>query len=147
MGVHYFSDEQIEELRKNPNVDKVSHKAITYSEGFKQHFMEERHRGKLPTQIFREAGFDPHIIGKDRIVSFSRRVQKMEDRPEGFTDLRAEHSGRPATKERTPSEEIAYLRHQVALQKQQIHALKKMNVIHRQATKASPKKNMNLSKP
>jgi hypothetical protein len=146
MGVHYFSDRQVEEMRGNPYVDKVSNKAITYSEVFKHHFMNELDRGKLPTQIFREAGFDTKVVGKQRIDNFSRRVRKMADRMEGFTDLRTHHSGRPQTKERTPEEEIAYLKHQVTLQKQQIEALKKTNFIHRKAAKALLKKNINSSK-
>ncbi|MGY0691335.1 HTH domain-containing protein [Virgibacillus sp. FSP13] len=146
MGVHYFSDEQVEELRKNPYVDKVSNKAITYSEVFKQHFIDELNHGKFPTQIFREVGFDTQVVGKERIKSFSRRIRKMADRIEGFTDLRTQHSGRPQTKERTTDEEIAYLKHQVALQKQQIDALKKMNFINRKIAKALPKKNINSSK-
>lgn len=143
MGVHYFSDKQVEELRRNPYVDKVSNKAITYSEVFKQHFMDELYHGKFPTQIFREASLDTKVVGKQRIDNFSRRIRKMTDRVEGFTDLRTQHSGRPQTKERKPSEEIAYLKHQVALQKQQIDALKKMNFINRKAIKAFPKKNIN----
>jgi len=146
MGVNYFSDKQIEELRRNPYVDKVSNKAITYSEVFKQYFMNELNHGKFPTQIFREAGFDTKVVGKQRIDNFSRRIRKMADRIEGFTDLRTQHSGRPQTKERTPDEEIAYLQHQVALQKQQIDALKKMNFINRKVTKALPKKNISSSK-
>jgi hypothetical protein len=143
MGVYYFSDKQVEELRSNPYVDKASNKAITYSEVFKQHFMDELDRGKFPTQIFREAGFDTKVLGKQRINGFSKRIRKMAVRVEGFTDLRAEHSGRTRTKERTTEEEIAYLKHQVALQKQQIEALKKMNFINRKASKALHKKNIN----
>ena len=52
----------------------------------------------------------------------------------------------PQTKERTTDEEIAYLKHKIALQKQQIDALKKMNFIHRKAAKALPRKNINSSK-
>ncbi|WP_431520428.1 hypothetical protein, partial [Staphylococcus aureus] len=36
----------------------------------------------------------------------------------------------------TPEEEIQYLKHKVALQNQQIEALKKMNSINRRASKA-----------
>lgn len=146
MGVHYFSDDQVEELKRNPYVDKVSNKAITYSEVFKQHFMNELDRGKFPTQIFREADFDTKVVGKQRIDNFSRRVRKMAGRIEGLTDLRAYHSGRVQTKDRTPDEEIAYLKHQVSLQKQQIDALKKMNFIDRKAAKALRKKNIYSSK-
>lgn len=143
MGINYFSDEQVKELQCHPYVDKASTKAITYSEVFKAHFLAEYQQGKMPTQIFKEAGFDPKILGKMRIDNFSKRVKKMNDRPEGFTDLRGQHSGRPREKNRTPEEEIAYLRHQVALQKQQIEALKKTNFINRKAAQASRKKNSN----
>ncbi|MDR1567604.1 MAG: hypothetical protein LBS33_02845 [Streptococcaceae bacterium] len=146
MGVNYFTNEQVDELRCNPYVDNVSTKAITYSEEFKRHFIEENQYGKLPTQIFREAGFNPKVLGKMRINNFARRVRKMNERVEGFTDLRSESSGRPRTKERTIEAENAYLRHQVALQKQQIDVLKKTNSINRKAAKDSHKKNSNSSK-
>lgn len=41
MGVHYFSDEQVHGLQCHLFVDEVSHKAITYSESFKVHFITE----------------------------------------------------------------------------------------------------------
>lgn len=41
----------------------------------------------------------------------------MADRTDGFTDLRGQQSARRSTKDRTPDEEIAYLKHQLALQK------------------------------
>lgn len=97
----------------------------------------------MPSQIFEEAGFDPKILGQIRIDNFTKRVKKMNNRPEGFTDLRGQNSGRPREKERTPEDEIIYLRHQVALQKQQIEALKKTNFINRKAAQASHKKNSN----
>lgn len=145
MGIHYFSDEQVEELRKNPYVDKVSHKAITYSAFFKQHAKQELDKGKLPTQIFQEADFDPKVLGRQRIRTFTRRVRKMAEREEGFTDLRSVHSGKRQTKVRTPEEEIAHLKHQIPLQTQQIEALKKMNFIHRKVVKASHRKNTDSS--
>jgi len=58
MGVNYFTDEQVTLLRGNPYVDKVSHKGITYSEAFKQHFIREQKNGKFPTEIFRAADLD-----------------------------------------------------------------------------------------
>ena len=39
MGINYFTDEQVEELRNNPYVKNVSHKAITYEETFKELFL------------------------------------------------------------------------------------------------------------
>lgn len=146
MGSHYFTEEQRKELEENPYVDKVSHKAITYSEAFKHHFAEEKGLGKGTTQIFREAGFNVKVLGKSRIMGFSKRVKRTQERAEGFKDLRSESKGRPRTRDRTQEEEIAYLKHKIALQKQQIEALKKTNFIHRKVKKASLKKNSNSSK-
>ena len=146
MGVNYFTDEQLVELRANPYVDQASHKAITYSEAFKQHFIIEWQNGKFPTEIFRNAGFEPTVLGGERINNFSRRVRKMNERVEGFTDLRTQNAGRPRTKDFTSEEKIKYLEHQVALQKQQIEALKKTNSLNRKAAQASRRKNSHSSK-
>lgn len=143
MSINHFSKDQMKEFQYNPYVDKVSSKAVTYSEEFKNLFLVEYSKGKLPTQIFIEAGFDPSVLGRDRIANFSKRIRKMGNRPEGVMDLRGQNSGRPREKDRTKNEEIAYLRHQVALQKQQIEALKKTNSINRKAAKTIAKRNSN----
>ncbi|SMQ63732.1 hypothetical protein SAMN05444673_0881 [Bacillus sp. OV166] len=52
-----FSDKEIKILQKNPNVQRVSSLAITYSDDFfKNKFMNEYLVGKLPRQIFEENG-------------------------------------------------------------------------------------------
>jgi len=43
-----FDRETIEELRKNPNVKRVSESSITYSEEFKEYFVNESAKGVLP---------------------------------------------------------------------------------------------------
>jgi hypothetical protein len=146
MSVNHFTDEQVAMLRANPYVDRASNKAITYSEAFKKHFINERNNGKLPSEIFRNAGFDTTVLGRKRIGGFSERIQKMNEREEGFTDLRAQNPGRSRTRELTQTEEISYLKHQVALQKQQIEALKKTNTLNRKAAQALRKKNSHSSK-
>ena len=70
MGVNYFTDEQVEELRKNPYVKKVSEKGITYEESFKESFLNDYDNGMGPTEIFRKHGFDTGALGKDRIANF-----------------------------------------------------------------------------
>ncbi|GEQ48902.1 HTH domain-containing protein [Tetragenococcus koreensis] len=147
MGKNYFTEEQIAELNLNPNVQKVSTKAITYTEAFRQWFYQEYQDGKMPSIIFQEAGFDTNVLGKQRIQNFSKRTKNMAQRLEGFTDLRAQNTGRPRNKEHTTEQELDYLRHKVALQEQQIDALKKTNFINRQAARATPKRNSNSSKP
>jgi putative transposase len=62
-----FSNKEIKKLQKNPNVQRVSNLAITYSDDFKNKFMDEYLAGKLPRQIFEKNGFDIDIIGIGRI--------------------------------------------------------------------------------
>lgn len=62
-----FTQAEIEELRCNPYVHDVNRTSISYSKEFKQKFMQEYETGKRPVQIFRDAGFDPAMLGSKRI--------------------------------------------------------------------------------
>ncbi|KIX90962.1 hypothetical protein TP70_05365 [Staphylococcus microti] len=142
MSKRLFTENEIADLKLNKFVQNVTPKAITYTEEFREHFVEEYEKGKLPSQIFREAGFDTTILG-ERVKSFKKRVLAMKKRPEGLRDTRKDSSGRLRFSEMTPEEEIEYLKHKIALQNQQIEALKKANSINRRASKAMRKKNSN----
>lgn len=82
MGVDYFTDQQVAELRKNPYVKNVSNKAITYEEKFKEYFYLEKAKGFTPSQIFEKAGFDIKVVGQSRIIQFSRRIKMQAARDE-----------------------------------------------------------------
>ncbi|MFE3575774.1 hypothetical protein [Lysinibacillus sp. NPDC059133] len=45
-----FSTKEIKILQKNPNVQRVCERAITYTDAFKNKFMDESMAGKLPLQ-------------------------------------------------------------------------------------------------
>ena len=55
MGKNYFTNEQVEFLRKNKYVKHVSNKGITYSLEFKELFIKE-YGLKNPAKIFEDAG-------------------------------------------------------------------------------------------
>ena len=62
MGKNYFTNEQVEFLRKNKYVKHVSNKGITYSLEFKELFIKE-YGLKNPAKIFEDAGFE--LYAKD----------------------------------------------------------------------------------
>lgn len=141
MGVNYFTDEQVEELKKNPYVQNVSHKAITYAETFKEIFLVEYQNGLSPSMIFSKYGFNPQVIGKRRIDTFTRRVKTQNNRIEGFKDTRKENSGRPSTKELTDKELIEQLKHKNKILQQENDFLKRIRFINKkQLYKASKSK-------
>jgi transposase len=149
MSIERFTLEEIEQLEKNPNVKKVSDKSITYTESFKEHFIIEYKRGKLPSKIFEEAGFDVHVLGV-RIKSASYRWQKQTKRLEGLKDTRKGASGRPKTRDLTDAEIIIRQKAQIELLKQERDFLlelkrlervmiKKEGLSHKKSTKSSNK--------
>lgn len=133
MGKNYFSEEQVQELRKNPYVKRVSEKAITYTEEFKIQMLNDFEAGITPAESFRDMGFDTKVLGQCRITQTGRRVRNQAKRNEGIKDLRKGNSGRSKKKEMTPEDYTKHLEHENKLLKQQVHALKKMKQLEREA--------------
>jgi len=63
MSKHFFTDEEVRELSKNPNVERVSNKGITYKQSIKDHFVESDEEGKSAKEISIRSGFDLEILG------------------------------------------------------------------------------------
>lgn len=63
MSKNLFTEYQIKELEKNPNVIRVSNRSISYEPDFKVKAVKEYHKGKSPSQIFIEHDFNIEVIG------------------------------------------------------------------------------------
>lgn len=145
MAKKMFSEEEIRDLQENPYVKKVSEKSITYTQEFREFFVSEYQKCKLPTQILRTAGFDTTVLGKERIDSISKRFRKMEVRPEGLADTRKGNSGRFATKDLPPEEEIKRLKNKIKYLEQENEFLKKIRFIDRKAQQKQNRKKSSKS--
>lgn len=144
MGVNYFTDEQVKILKANPNVKNVSNKAITYTDQFKEHFVNEYNKGKLPRMIFEEVGLSIEILGKSRINESSKRFRKQAERLEGFNDTRSINSGRPLTKHLTKDEIINRQKAEIEYLKQEREFLLELKRLEREVirkSKSKPKTN------
>ena len=80
MGRGNFTKAEMETLLRNPYVADVNEKSISYSTEFKFLFMDEYIKGKRPTQIFRDAGFDIRILGSKRIERACARWKESYQR-------------------------------------------------------------------
>ncbi len=140
-----FSPKEINILQKNPNVQRVSERAITYTDTFKNIFMDEYLIGKLPRQIFIENGFDVDVIGMKRIEQSAYRWKKAYEKNGliGLTDSRKAASGRPMKRELTPSEIIERQEARIKLLEGQVELLKKLEVTERRLLNAG--QNLNPS--
>lgn len=65
----YLTPAQIAVLKKNPNVAKVTPRQVHYTQTFKNYFCREYTKGRSASEILREQGIDPKILGETRISS------------------------------------------------------------------------------
>ena len=149
MDRNYFTDEDIEILSKNKYVKKVTNKTISFTKEFKELFIEESNTGKGPTRIFVEQGFNPYILGSNRIKKFSGRIKKKNKKGLPFDDNRGKKStGRPKKDKESFSsleDEIEFLKHQNSKLKAENELLKKMEFLikNQESKKSPPKKDTN----
>ncbi|MDQ7864126.1 hypothetical protein RCO48_32770 [Peribacillus frigoritolerans] len=66
MSKNIYNEFQIKELEKNPNIISASERSISYNPEFKTKAVKEYKKGKFPSRIFIEHGFDLKIIGKEQ---------------------------------------------------------------------------------
>jgi putative transposase len=140
-----FSTTEINTLQKNPNVQRVSERSITYTDDFRNRFIDEYLSGKLPRQIFAENGFDVNVIGIKRIEQSACRWKKAYEKNGliGLADSRKTASGRPLKRELTPSEVIEKQRARIELLEGQVELLKKLEATERRLLNARENLNPN----
>lgn len=133
-----FTEQQQELLSQNIYVTKVSDRAITYSEAFKIHAINEYAAGKTPTQIFRDAGFDTHIIGSDNPKRSLSRWRNTCFKT-GIDGLKGEKRGHNKTNsqgaELTLEEQLLQAEAKIAYLQMENEFLKKLELLERRLDK------------
>jgi putative transposase len=139
MSKKLFTNKEILSLSKNKYVRKVSERGITYTDEFKTLFIAEHNTGKLPLQIFMDAGFDVNALGNSRIWHASERWREAfkESGELGLRDTRKFSSGRPLKREITQEEVIAKKDAEIAYWKAEAELLKKIELQERQVKNGS----------
>jgi len=69
-----FTEEQMEALRKNPFVYKVTESRLMLSKKFKEAFMDAYADGAEPREILEKYGFTVELIGQRRIDSIPHHI-------------------------------------------------------------------------
>ena len=130
MSKKTFTEKEIQLLSKNPYIQSISSKSITYTEEFKQLFIQEYNNGVFPREIFEKYGFDIDIIGLKRVKSSSERWRRAYQKNGvlGLKDTRVGNSGRTRKRELTLEEKNARLEAQINLLKAENELLKKIRM-------------------
>lgn len=108
-----YTEEQRKLIEQNLNVVKCNEHNITFKKEFKIQVVRQYLEGKTSFQIWREAGFDLNLIGK-QVPKVRTRTWKRIYESKGevglLKDGRGNNSpGRPKTKGLTQKEKIKYL--------------------------------------
>ena len=139
MSKNIYTEFQIKELEKNPNVQSATERSISYHPDFKLKAVTDYKNGKSPTQIFIEQGFDLDMIGKKQPTRCLRRWIETYEKfgEEGFlTERRGKGSkGRPSSKDLSMEEKLRKAEAKIKFLEAENDFLKKLEELERQALK------------
>ncbi len=126
-----YTQEEIAILASNPFTRSVNENRLSFTVEFKQFLLDERKRTGEPwKEIFRQAGYDPELFGKQRMDAMVRQIRQQAASPKG---LRAP-SGKPvkAVSEKAQlRRSVRDLQEQIEILEQKIEFLKKTMAIDR----------------
>ena len=127
---HPLAKKEVEILRNNPNVKRVTAYTVCFTEEFRKKVYEEKLSGKPVAEILRKNGIDPDILGESRISGLSSTLNKMAKRTEGFSDLRSDNYRRPPKNgDESLEQRIKLLENELAYTRQEVEFLKKIRKI------------------
>lgn len=131
-----YTNDQLNELRKNPNVLEATEQTLTYHPDFKVMAVLESIEGISPLEIFKESGFDLEIIGKDIPRKRLYNWRKIYDKS-GELGLRVDYRGKTQEKNSTDSlsaeEKLKKAEAKIKLLETENEFLKKLEMLERQA--------------
>lgn len=86
----YLTEEQISILSKNPNIVKVTPRQVHYTQTFKNYFCREYAKGRSSTEILREQGIDPKVLGETRVSTLRTYYSSVKNAFPGKENLALE---------------------------------------------------------
>ena len=126
-----FSPEEIAMLRANPYTERVTTEKISFTLAFKKEFWRLSVEGCTGNAAFRKLGYDPEVLGFERVHNITKRIRRAAKTPEGlkgkaksrmriskehFSSAQLEKLSRRESEQRLQNE-IVYLQQQMAFLK------------------------------
>lgn len=124
-----FTNEQVEKMRSNPYTLSLNEKQIRFTLAFKENFIKLLISGKSLRGIFQELGYDPDVIGHDRMCNISSRIQKEAKSTNGLHEGNKKHFSKPAEphyENMPPDQAMARMQHELLYMRQELEFIKKI---------------------
>ena len=129
--IHKFTQEQVEQLAANPFTLSVTVYRISFTLEFKNLFLSRYENGESVKDIFVALGYDPDVIGYNRMYSFSNRLLNQVEAGEPLTE---DSVRKPAEKpvntdyNTMPAQQsVASMQRELTYLRQQVEFLKKIS--------------------
>ncbi len=127
---HVFTEEQILDLTANPYTLFVDRNMIRFTVEFKRYLLKEIEKpGITFKKAFINAGYDPSVLGDQRIPSIIKNIRKEAKSPKGLHETgrsKAELVKEDLTKKQMKTA-IRELQEEVVRLQQQVEFLKKIH--------------------
>lgn len=119
-------------LRKNPYTYSVSENTLRFTKAFKEEFWARYQMGDKPKKILRDLGYDPDMLGQNRVVSIYIQVKSEAESPQGFRDFSCKKSTFLKSKDEknkgvSDNQAIRRLQNEVTYLRQEMEFLKKIS--------------------
>ncbi len=79
-----FSPAEVEKLRANPYTERVTAEQISFALAFKEEFWRLSVEGCTGNIAFRRLGYDPEVLGFERVHNITKRIRRAARTPEGL---------------------------------------------------------------
>lgn len=125
-----FTEEQLDELKRNPFTLYVNEYQIRFTLEFKKYLLDEREKHGTPwKEIFRKAGYNPDVFGKNRIDGIVKAVRKEAASPRGLHETSSKKTLMKGNERKQTQKAIQQLQEEVIHLRQQIEFLKKIQML------------------
>ena len=79
-----FSPAEVEKLRANPYTERVTAEQISFTLAFKEEFWRLSVEGCTGNIAFRRLGYDPEVLGFERVHNITKRIRRAARTPKGL---------------------------------------------------------------
>lgn len=128
-----FSPKEVETLAANPYTAKVTAGQISFTLAFKEEFWRLSVEGCTGNVAFRKLGYDPEVLGFERVHNITKRIRRAARSPEGLKGtarlrmrIRKENFSHSALEKMSRRESERRLQNEIVYLQQQMAFLKKL---------------------
>ena len=122
MARKMFAQEQVRVMAENPYTLHVSTTQITFTNAFKEEFWRRYQEGDTPRTIMYDLGYDPEVLGRNRLSGIQNVVCKQAVSAKGFHERPQRRRGDGSA---TTQAQLRQMQHRLKYLEQEVEFLKK----------------------